>query len=115
MSIANKYFLYLLSLAAYAYALTQPLFTTSGKLIGFEFSEEQITFFKTIEILEEQNYQVLKIALLVFVIGLPVIKFFTLLFNINNIILFTIKFDQLLISLQKYAMVDVFVIALLLI
>lgn len=107
--------LYLISIAAYIFALTQPLFTTSGEIFGFTFSSESITFFKSIQLLKQQNYVILSYALILFVICLPVIKYIVLLFNINGICLFGKIIDGFLVQLQKYAMVDVFVIAILLI
>lgn len=115
MKITDNFFLYIGSLAAYIFALTNPLFTTSGELFGFSFSKESISFFKSLEILKEQEYILLSYALLVFVIGLPVIKYIVLLFNINNITIISKTIDAFFVQLQKYAMVDVFVIAILLI
>lgn len=113
-STENK-LLYLISIAAYIFALTHPLFTTSGEVFGFTFSSERITFFKSIQLLKQQNYVILSYALILFVICLPIIKYIVLLFNINGVNLFGKTIDSFLVQLQKYAMVDVFVIAILLI
>jgi len=115
MKTTDNYFLYVGSLAAYSFALTRPLFSTSGELFGFSFSQESISFFRSLVILKNQDYYLLRYALLLFVIGLPIIKFIVLLFNINNITIFSKSIDSFLVYLQKYAMVDVFVIAILLV
>ena len=47
-----------------------------------------------------------------FVIILPSIKFLTILLNINGIKVLSNSINSFLLTLQKYAMVDVFVIAL---
>jgi uncharacterized paraquat-inducible protein A len=93
-SKSDNHFLYFISLAAYVLALTQPLFSTSGQILGLELSKEQITFFKSVEILKQQEYQLLSVALLFFVVGLPVVKFITLIFNINGIIIISKTIDQ---------------------
>jgi uncharacterized paraquat-inducible protein A len=115
LNISDNYFLYVGSLAAYIFAITSPLFTTSSELFGFSFSKESISFFKSLEILKEQEYILHSYALIMFVIGLPVVKFIVLIFNINSITIFSKSIDSFFVQLQKYAMVDVFVIAILLI
>lgn len=115
MKTSDNYFLYVGSLAAYIFALTSPLFTTSGELFGFSFSKESVSFFRSLEILKDQGYLILSYALLLFVIGLPIIKFIVLMFNINSITIISKSIDSFLVYLQKYAMVDVFVIAILLV
>lgn len=107
--------IYIISIASYAFALMSTLFKTSGDILGFSFKEEHITFFKSIDILENQGYIILSYALLFFVLVIPCLKYITLLLNLFNTKFFTGKFNNAVLYLQKYAMVDVFVIALLLI
>jgi paraquat-inducible protein A len=109
---SNQSFLFFISLLAFGGALYLPLFTVTGDILGFKISEEQITFFKSIAILEEQNFKELALLLYAFVIVLPVIKFITILFNIYGIRVLSPSINNFLLSLQKYAMVDVFVIAI---
>ena len=109
---SNYYFLFLISLAGFFGGLYFPLFIASGEILGFEISQEKITFFESIKILQEQSHRELALLLYGFVIILPSIKFLTILLNINVIEVLSTKFNSFLISLQKYAMVDVFVIAL---
>lgn len=110
----GKYILYVGSLISYIVALNSPLFVTQGELFGFSFSKEEITFFRSITILAEHD-RWLSYALLLFVVVLPSIKYFVLILKINGVVLITDTVDNFLIHLQKYAMTDVFVIALLLI
>jgi uncharacterized paraquat-inducible protein A len=107
--------MYIISIASYAFALKSTLFTTSGDILGISFKEEHITFFKSITILENQGYVILSYALLFFVLVIPCLKYITLLLNLFKTKLFTGEFNDAVLYLQKYAMVDVFVIALLLI
>ena len=109
---SNFYFLLTVSFLAFLGGLYYPLFTASGAVLGFEISQEQVTFLESIKILERQQYKELAMLLYAFVIILPAIKFFTILLNINGIKVFSSKFNDFLLSLQKYAMVDVFVISL---
>ncbi len=109
---SNNFLLFLVSLASFFAGLYYPLFTVSGSILGFEISQEQVTFFQSIEILEQEGFKELAMLLYGFVIILPAIKFLTILLNICGINVFGIKINNLLLSLQKYAMVDVFVIAL---
>jgi paraquat-inducible protein A len=111
-SKSNYYFLFIISILGFIGGLHYPLFAASGEIFGFEISKEQITFFDSIKILEEENFKELAILLYAFVIVLPGIKFFTILLNIFGIQVFGYSFNSFLLSLQKYAMVDVFVIAL---
>ena len=112
---SNYYFLLLISLFAFLSGLYYPLFIASGDILGFKISEEKVTFFESIAILEEQSYKELAILLYAFVIVLPTIKFLTILCNINGVYVLGYKINNLLLSLQKYAMVDVFVISLIVI
>lgn len=109
----NNLSMYIISLVSYLFALKSTLFITSGDVLGFSFKEEQITFFKSIEILENQDYHALSYALLFFVVVIPCVKYIALLLNLLNIKLFTRKFNDVVLYLQKYAMLDVFVIAVL--
>ena len=108
----NYALLFLISLLSLLAGLYYPLFTASGNILGFEISQEQVTFFQSIEILEQEGFKELSILLYAFVIILPAIKFLTILLNIAGIPVFGPKVNHFLLSLQKYAMVDVFVIAL---
>lgn len=109
---SNQAFLFLISLLAFGCALYFPLFTVTGDILGFKISEEQITFFKSIELLEQQNLKELAFLLYAFVIVLPAIKFITILFNIYGMQVISTSINNFLLGMQKYAMVDVFVIAL---
>jgi uncharacterized paraquat-inducible protein A len=107
--------IYILSIGSYVFALNSTLFTTSGDILGISFKEEHVTFFKSIAILENQGYVILSYALIFFVLVIPCLKYITLLLNLFSAKLFTGEFNEAILYLQKYAMVDVFVIALLLI
>ena len=109
---SNYFLLFFISVATFGAGLYYPLFTASGAILGFEISQEQVTFFESIKILEEENFKELATLLYAFVIVLPGIKFFTILLNIFGIQVFGYNFNSFLLSLQKYAMVDVLVIAL---
>lgn len=109
---SNYFLLFIISLATFAAGLYYPLFTASGSILGFEISQEQVTFFQSIKILEQEGFKELAMLLYGFVIILPAIKFLTILLNICGVKVFGIKINNFLLSLQKYAMVDVFVIAL---
>lgn len=108
----NYFLLFLISLSTFGAGLYYPLFTASGSILGFEISQEHVTFLKSIEILENEGFKELAMLLYSFVIILPSIKFFTIFLNISGIQVFGKRFNSFLLSLQKYAMVDVFVIAL---
>lgn len=108
----NYFLFFIISLATFAAGLYFPLFTASGSILGFEISQEQVTFFQSIEILEQEGFKELAMLLYGFVIILPAIKFLTIFLNICGINVFGVKINNFLLSLQKYAMVDVFVIAL---
>lgn len=109
---SNFLTLYILSFSAFCAGLYLPLFTASGAILGFNISEEKVTFFESLKVLEQQGYTELSSLLFAFVVILPAIKFLTILFNIYGINVINIKINGFLLSLQKYAMVDVFVIAL---
>ena len=115
MKTSDNILLYLISIAAYVLAIKSTLFSTSGEILGFSFQKEQVTFFKSIEILHKQDYILLSYCLIFFVIILPVLKYLTLILNIFKVKLFTGEFNNAVLHLQKYAMVDVFIIAILLI
>jgi len=105
----------IISIAAYVFALTQTLFTTSGDILGISFKKESVTFKQSITILQQQDYLLLSYVLIAFVLVLPILKYITLLLNIFNLKLLTQNINNIALYLQKYSMVDVFVIALLLI
>lgn len=104
--------MFFISVIGFIGGLCYPLFTASGDILGFQIFQEQITFFESIKILEREAHKELAILLYAFVIILPSIKFLTILCNINGVKVIGSKFNAFLLSLQKYAMVDVFVIAL---
>ncbi|MDV7186098.1 paraquat-inducible protein A [Lutibacter sp. TH_r2] len=115
MKKTENLLIYIISIGFYAFALQTTLFITSGEVLGFSFSEEHISFFKSINILNKQGHLLLSNTLIFFVIVLPIFKYITLLLNIFKIKLFNNTINDIVLYLQKYAMVDVFVIALLLI
>lgn len=115
MKNLNNVLVYIISITSYVFALKSTLFTTNGDILGFSFKEESVTFFKSIDILENQGYVVLSYALLFFVLVIPCLKYITLLLNLFRAKLFTGEFNDAVLYLQKYAMVDVFVIAIFLI
>ncbi len=115
MKLSDNILCYVISLSAYIVALSQTLFTTSGEILGFSFQKEQINFFKSINILKNQGYEFLSYVLIFFVLVLPILKYITLLLNIYKLNFLSKGINNTVLYMQKYAMVDVFVIAILLI
>lgn len=113
----NKLFylsLWILSFSLFILGITFPLILTKKQILGITFSSENITLLSSIKHFIEQQQFFLASVIIFFTFFLPILKYF---YQLN--IIFTIfeaskKTTKLMALLDKWSMLDVFLVALLL-
>lgn len=104
-----------ISIACYVFALLTTLFTAKGTFFGYAISNTDVSFTYSIQTLINEGHIFLAYSLIVFVLALPTLKYVAILFNIFGITVINKKINGHILTLQKFAMVDVFIIAILLV
>jgi len=102
------------SITFFVLGLVFPIIGTKKQLLGITLSYQEIKLFDSIKLFYESNDFLLAGIIFLFTIFLPIIKYFELLNRILTIFDFSKKINQLLHLLDKWSMLDVFLVALLL-
>jgi paraquat-inducible protein A len=95
--------------------LWYPILSTKQKVLGFVLDYKEVRLFDSVKMFYESNEYFLAIIILVFTILLPIIKFLELLNREFKIIIFTKTISKILHALDKWSMLDVFLVAILLV
>lgn len=103
-----------LSAVFYGLGLYFPLFVTSKGVWGVKFSTEYIRLFDSVKIFYEHNDYLLAGIIFIFTIVLPIVKYLDLFNRILNVVPLSEKSSHFLHKIDKWSMIDVFLVALLL-
>ncbi|SRX56221.1 paraquat-inducible protein A [Aequorivita sp. CIP111184] len=102
------------SIIFFILGLTYPLLVTKQQVFGVILKYQEIKLFDSVKIFYKNNDYLLAAIIFLFTIILPIIKFLELLNR--NLIFYAVpkKISHILHSLDKWSMLDVFLVALLL-
>jgi uncharacterized paraquat-inducible protein A len=98
----------------YILGLTFPVLSTKQQVLGFVLKYKEIGLFDSVRMFYQDKEYFLSILIFAFTILLPVLKFMELTNKLFSLIQFNKKTVQVLMFLDKWSMLDVFLIALLL-
>jgi len=115
--LRNKYLALLFLLASIIFfilGLVYPILVTKNQILGIVLKYQEVKLFDSVKMFYESNNYLLATIIFLFTIVLPIIKFLELLNR--NLILFKTsdKVSHILHLLDKWSMLDVFLVALLL-
>lgn len=102
-----------LSCLTYYLGLVFPLLKTQTRLLSFTLKTENVRLFDSIKLFWNNNEFMLAAIIFVFTIVIPIIKYIELLIR-NFWPEKTIKYTKILKALDKWSMLDVFIVAILL-
>lgn len=105
----------LISIVFFVLGLIYPLLSTKQQVLGIVLKYEEVRLFDSIRMFYESNDYLLAIIILLFTIILPIIKFIELTNRIHKFINISRKINDFLHFIDKWSMLDVFLVALLLI
>lgn len=103
-----------ISIAFFILGLTYPILATKHQVLGIVLKYHEVRLFDSIQMFYESNDYFLAAIIFLFTIILPIIKFFELFNRIFPIFIFHIKVNHFLHLIDKWSMLDVFIVALLL-
>ncbi len=106
--------LWIASITFYALGLYFPILVTRSQFLGFTLKRMEVRLFDSIELFYNSNEMALAIIILAFTIILPIAKYIELAVRIFKPPNQESIYSKLLQALDKWSMLDVFVIALLL-
>jgi len=104
-----SYILLLSSIVFFALGLYYPILATKHQILGFTLDYKEIRLVDSVKIFYESSDYLLAGVIFIFTIVLPIIKYLELIFRIS-----TQKKSSFLSKLDKWSMIDVFLVALLL-
>ncbi|MBL4746254.1 MAG: paraquat-inducible protein A [Flavobacteriaceae bacterium] len=104
----------ILSIVFFALGMWFPLFTTKNEVLGFVVKFQEIRLMDSVVFFYEDGDYILSTIILLFTIILPVIKFIELFNRIFQFFTFSPKTKEVLGKIDKWSMLDVFLVALLL-
>ena len=104
----------LLSAIFYGLGLYFPLFVTSKGIYIIKFSTQYIRLFDSVKLFYQHHDYLLAGIIFVFTIILPIVKYLDLFNRIFNAIHLSEKVSHFLHKIDKWSMIDVFLVALLL-
>ena len=107
-------FLLLVSVCFFILGLSTPIMATKKQLLGIVLDYQQIKLFDSVKIFYENGEFLLATIIFLFTIILPTFKFLEILNRALGLIRVPQRIDRLLHMLDKWSMLDVFLIALLL-
>lgn len=105
--------LWLTSTACYGMGLYLPIMVTRSQILGFTINRQEIRLFDSIVLFYKNGELTMALVILVFTIVLPIAKYVELLYRILAPNHYPKRYSKLLQMLDKWSMLDVFVIALL--
>lgn len=106
--------IWIASVAFYAMGLYFPILVTRSQFLGFTLKRMEIRLFDSIELFYNNNEMALAIIIFAFTVLLPIAKYIELAIRILKPPKVESRYSKLLQVLDKWSMLDVFVIALLL-
>lgn len=101
------------SIACYTLGLVLPLLQTQTRALGLTLKSNNVRLFDSIMLFWNSNEFSLAVIIFLFTIVLPIIKYVELLLRFLNVN-FAKKYSAWLKALDKWSMLDVFIVALLL-
>lgn len=109
-----KSLILLTSIAFFILGLVFPILATKQQVFGIVLKYQEVRLFDSVKMFYESSDYLLAIIILLFTIVLPIIKFFELYNRIFSIFVDSKKISYFLHMLDKWSMLDVFLVALLL-
>ena len=104
----------LISIVFFVLGLIYPLLSTKQQVLGIVLKYKEVRLFDSIRMFYESNDYLLSLVILLFTIVLPIIKFIELINRIHKFINIPKKINNFLHFIDKWSMLDVFLVALLL-
>ena len=104
----------LVSITFFILGLSYPILSTKKQVFGLVLNYQEVKLFDSVKMFYESNDYLLAIIIFLFTIFLPIIKFFELINRIFTIFRVSKKANYILHLLDKWSMLDVFLVALLL-
>lgn len=104
----------LISIVFFVLGLMYPLLSTKQQVLGIVLKYKEVRLFDSIRMFYESNDYLLSLIILLFTIVLPIIKFIELINRIHKFINIPKKINNFLHFIDKWSMLDVFLVALLL-
>ena len=104
----------LISIVFFVLGLIYPLLSTKQQVLGIVLKYKEVRLFDSIRMFYESNDYLLSLIILLFTIVLPIIKFIELINRIHKFINIPKKINNFLHFIDKWSMLDVFLVALLL-
>lgn len=103
----------IVSTALFTLGLSFPIIATKQRLLGFNITYDELYLFSSIELFIHQSEWFLAIIITVFTVILPAVKYFELYNRAFDWIHFNARFQKFLFLADKWSMLDVFIVALL--
>ena len=103
-----------ISAAFYGLGLYFPLLATKKQIMGIVLTYKDVRLFDSVKMFYQHQDYLLAGIIFIFTIVLPVIKYFDLFNRLLNWIHFSKKISHFLHKIDKWSMIDVFLVALLL-
>ena len=103
-----------MSAVFYALGLYFPLLATKKQILGIVLTYKDVRLFDSVKMFYEHQDYLLAGIIFIFTIVLPIIKYFDLFNRLLNWIHFPPKVSHFLHKIDKWSMIDVFLVALLL-
>jgi len=104
----------IISITSFMLGLIYPILATKKQVFGLVLKHQELRLFDSVKMFYESNDYLLAIIIFLFTIVLPIMKFFELLNRTFTILNVSKKINYLLHLLDKWSMLDVFLVALLL-
>ncbi len=104
----------LISITSFMLGLIYPILATKKQVFGLVLKHQELRLFDSVKMFYESNDYLLAIIIFLFTIVLPIMKFFELLNRTFTILNVSKKINYFLHLIDKWSMLDVFLVALLL-
>lgn len=98
----------------YILGLSFPLLATKSKVFSFVLEYTEVKLFDSVELFFKEGDYLLALIIFVFTFLFPIVKYVTLCLEIGKLKLLSANAMHLLHKLDKWSMIDVFLVALLL-
>ena len=102
------------SVTFFILGLSFPILSTKKQVLGLVLKYQEIRLFDTVKLFYESRDYLLAIIIFLFTIVFPVVKFFEIFNRLFMMISIPKRTDHILHLLDKWSMLDVFLVALLL-
>lgn len=113
----SKYLILLLLLVSVSFfilGLSYPIMSTKKQVLGIVLDYQEIKLFDSVKMFYESKEYLLATIIFLFTIVLPAFKFLEIINRSLGMVRIPARIDRVLILLDKWSMLDVFLIALLL-